>query len=68
MSRPHGLTGGPIQQRAERYADYFDLDEEMFRATNRSVERLDQSPRPRKTAIEALTSLGVLILFQPPIG
>jgi hypothetical protein len=32
MSRPHGLKGGLIQQRAERNADYFGLDEEMLRA------------------------------------
>ena len=68
MSRPHGLKGGPIQQRAERYADYFGLDEEMFRATDRFSERLDQSPRPRRTAIEALTSQGVPVFFQPTIG
>ena len=33
MSRPHGLKGGRIQQRAERYSDYFGLDEEMLQAT-----------------------------------
>ena len=33
MSRPHGLKGGRIQQRVERNADYFGLDEEMLRAT-----------------------------------
>jgi len=26
-----------FSERAERYADYFDLDEEMFRATDRSL-------------------------------
>jgi len=30
MSRPHGLTGGRIQERAEHNAEYFGLDEEML--------------------------------------
>ncbi len=68
MSRPHGLKGKRIQQRAERNADYFGLDEEMLRATDRFLQRLNQSPRPRKTAIEALTSQGVPVFFQPTIG
>jgi hypothetical protein len=33
MSRPHGLKGGRIQQRAERNAENYGLDEEMLRAT-----------------------------------
>ena len=30
MSRPHGLKGKPIPQRAEHNAEYFGLDEEML--------------------------------------
>ncbi len=37
MSRPHGLRGEGSQQSAERYADCLDLDEEMFRATDKSL-------------------------------
>ena len=48
MSRPHGLTGGPIQHRAERYAGYFDLDEEMFRATDRSLSAWTNLPDPER--------------------
>jgi hypothetical protein len=40
----------------------------MFRAMDCFFLRLAQSPRPRKTAIEALTSQGVLVFLQPSIG
>ncbi len=33
MTRPHGLKGTLIQQRADRNADDSDLDEEMLWAT-----------------------------------
>ena len=37
---PTGLKGGPIQQRVERNAENFGLDEEMLRATERILDRL----------------------------
>ena len=58
MSRPHGLKGARIQQRAERNADYFGLDEEMLLAMSGFLIASEHTPRPRKTAIEALMSPG----------
>ena len=55
MSRPHGLKGGRIQQRAERNADYFGLDEEMLRATERFLIAWSNLPDLEKTAMQALS-------------
>ena len=63
-----GLKGKRIQQRAERNADYFGLDEEMLRATERLQFALEEPPGPRKTATEALKSQGVLVFLQPSVG
>ncbi len=55
MSRPRGLKGKQIQQRAKRNADYFGLDEEMLWATEWSLSAWTNLPDLEKKAMQALS-------------
>jgi len=57
-----------FRRRAERNADYFGLDEEMLRATDRFLSAWTNLPDLDKTAMQASSSPGVRVFFQPTIG
>jgi hypothetical protein len=60
-----GLKGERSWSRAGCTAENYGLDEEMLRATERSVVASEEPPGPRSRAMQARTSSGVTVLLLP---